>query len=75
MIVNRWLARAGAALLALVAAVLMPAVAWAESSGVAEEFRRRPRGFGFFGFASLCCLLVVVLIVGGIFLLVRGRSR
>jgi hypothetical protein len=75
MISNRWLARAGAVVAALLAAVFVPALAWAESSGAAEALRRRPRGMGFFGFGAVCCLIVVVVIVGGIVLLVRSRQK
>lgn len=73
---KRWWARAGAALTAFVVTMLMPAVVWAESSGVAEAARRRPRGIGVFGFlGALCCLVVVAGIVLVVVLATRRNRR
>jgi len=55
---------------------VIPAAAWAEQSGVADELRRRPRmgsGFGFFG--AICCLVVVAVVVGVVLLIMRSRKR
>jgi hypothetical protein len=73
--VTRWWIRAGAALSAVLAIVLVPAAAWAHSAPgtvLIEAARRRPRfGGGLFVFGLLCCLVVV----GGIVLLVLLISR
>lgn len=54
---------------------VIPAVAWAHESGVAEELRRRPK-IGFFGgLGALCCLVVVGGIVLIVFLVQRNRKR
>ncbi|HEX6682625.1 MAG TPA: hypothetical protein VF062_07515 [Candidatus Limnocylindrales bacterium] len=54
---------------------VIPAVAWAEESGVAEELRRRPRIGGFFGvIGALCCLVVVVGIVLAVLMIARRRG-
>jgi hypothetical protein len=72
---NRWWTRVGAALAAIVVTMLAPAAAWAESTGVAEAVRRRPR-FGFGGiFGALCCLVVVGIIVVVVLLVVRNKNR
>lgn len=61
---------------AIVVTMLAPAAAWAESTGVAEALRRRPRGFGFGGFfGGLCCLVVVGIIVVIVLLVMRNRNR
>ncbi|MDI1462163.1 hypothetical protein QEZ54_14430 [Catellatospora sp. KI3] len=55
--------------------MLVPAVAWAEESGVAELARKK-RGIGsIFGGATLiCCLVVVAVIVIGVVLVVRRKK-
>ena len=51
---------------------VIPAAAWAEQSGVAEQLRRGPRiGFGFAG--VLCCLIVVGGILAAVVLISRRR--
>jgi hypothetical protein len=42
---------------------------------VADEFERRRRGVGGFGFIGTCCCVVVILIIVGIVLLVQRRRR
>ncbi|GHJ49350.1 hypothetical protein Cs7R123_66920 [Catellatospora sp. TT07R-123] len=64
-----------AAVAGLLSTMLVPAVAWAEESGVAEEFKKRRGGFGFFGGGALCCLVVVALIVVGVVLVMKRRGR
>ena len=56
--------------------LLLPAVAWAEETGVAEELRKR-RGIGglFGGLGLVCCLGVVAAIVLVVFLVNRNRNR
>lgn len=48
----------------------LPAAAWAADNDLAA---RRPRGFGFFGFGTICCLVVVAAIVVGVVLLARRK--
>lgn len=59
----------------VLATLIVPAAAWAEESGVADELRRRPRigGFGLIG--ALCCLVVVGGIVLVVILVSRNRRR
>jgi hypothetical protein len=71
---NRWWARATAVLIGMVAAVLVPAAAWAaDNEVVLEAARRRPRVGGVGLFAGLCCLIVVVIVVVGLLAVTRGR--
>jgi len=68
-----WAAAIAAISTALLSTFVIPAVAWAEESGVAEELRRRPR-VGFFGVASLlCCVVVVAAAVVAVLLISRRR--
>jgi hypothetical protein len=55
--------------------LLLPATAFAEQSGIAEEMRRRPGFFGgiFSFFGLLCCLVVVGGIVLIVYLVTRNR--
>jgi len=67
-----WAAVVAAVTTALLSTFAIPAAAWAEQSGVADELRRVPRiGFGFAG--VLCCLVVVGGIVAVIVLISRRR--
>lgn len=57
----------------IAATFVLPAVAWAEETGVADAVRRRPR-IGFFPvLAGLCCLVVVAGVVLVIVLMTRRR--
>jgi hypothetical protein len=57
-----------------VAAVLVPAAAWAASNEtVLEAARRRPRASGLGLLGGLCCLFVIVLVVLGLVMITRGR--
>lgn len=69
--IRKWFA---VALAGLTMSVLVPAQAWASEPAV-EAARRARRGFGFFGFASLCCLFVVLGAVVAIVLISRRRKR
>ncbi|GIF72773.1 hypothetical protein [Asanoa siamensis] len=77
----RWFARIGAVLTTASLAVLVPAMAWASTSGaydVAVEAARSRRrgGFGFFGVAGLlCCLVVVAVVVVAVLLVNKNRKR
>ena len=72
---TRWWARATAVLIGM-AAVLVPAAAWAaDNEIVLEAARRRPRMGGFGLFAGLCCLIVVAIIVISLLALTRGRRN
>jgi hypothetical protein len=79
--VVKWWSRAAAAVTGAMLTLVIPVHAWAASNGVADvaieaaKYRRRSRGFGFFGFAAVCCLVVVGAIVLIVFLIVRGRRR
>jgi hypothetical protein len=79
--VVKWWSRAAAAVTGLMLTLVVPVHAWAASNGVADvaieaaRYRTRRRGFGFFGFLSLCCLLVVGAIVLAIVLIARGRRK
>jgi hypothetical protein len=73
---NRWWARATAVLIGMVAAVLVPASAWAaDNEVVLEAARRRPRMGGVGLFAGLCCLIVVAIAVLGLLAMTRGRRN
>ena len=73
---TRWWARATAVLIGMMAAVLVPAAAWAaDNEVVLEAARRRPRTGGFGLFAGLCCLIVVAIVVLGLLALTRGRRN
>lgn len=64
-----------AVLTGFLATLLIPAAAWAEDTGIADEFRKR-KGLGFFGIAPLlCCLVVVAVIVLVVFLVMRSRKK
>lgn len=68
-----WAAAVTAVTTALLSTFVIPAVAWAEQSGVADELRRRPGIFsGLFGFVGLLCCLVIV---GGVIALVLILNR
>ncbi|WP_430780941.1 hypothetical protein [Actinoplanes sp. G11-F43] len=69
--IRKWFA---AAMAGLTLGLLVPAQAWA-SEPVLEAARRSGRGFGFFGFAALCCLFVVAGVVLAVVLISRGRKR
>lgn len=57
------------------ASVLVPAVAWAEESGVADVLRKK-KGISGFGLVPvLCCLVVVAIIVVAVFLVMRNKKR
>jgi hypothetical protein len=71
-----WWARATAVLIGMVAAVLVPAAAWAaDNEVVLEAARRRPRMGGFGLFAGLCCLIVVAIVVLSLLAVTRGRRN
>lgn len=54
--------------------VVIPAVAWAEETGVAEVIQRRRPRFSFFGGAGvLCCLVIVAGIVFAVVMISRRR--
>ncbi|WP_155372484.1 hypothetical protein [Catellatospora vulcania] len=59
------------------ATVLVPATAWAEESGVADVLRKKKGvSFGFGGiFGLICCLVVIAIIVGAVFLVMRSRKK
>ncbi len=59
------------------ATVLVPAAAWAEESGVADVVRKKKGiSLGFGGvFGLICCLVVVAIIVGAVFLVMRSRKK
>ena len=58
------------------ATVLVPATAWAEETGVADIVRKKKSSFGFGSvFGLLCCLVVVAIIVGVVFLVMRSRKK
>ncbi|MEU7825460.1 hypothetical protein [Catellatospora sp. NPDC049133] len=71
------ISRVWAALVAgFLASVLVPAVAWAEESGVADVVRKKKGiSFGFGGiFGLICCLVVIAIIVGVVFLVIRRKK-
>jgi hypothetical protein len=73
----KWLARGGALLLSTVTlAVLVPVSAWASSGtgAVVTDLAQRRRGV-LGGLTWLCCLAVVLAIVGLVVLLLTRRSR
>ncbi|GIH07529.1 hypothetical protein Rhe02_55960 [Rhizocola hellebori] len=54
---------------------VIPAAAWAEQSGVADELRKRPKvGFGS-AIGLVCCLVVVAVVVLVVFLIMKSRKR
>ncbi|MBV1851827.1 hypothetical protein [Catellatospora tritici] len=55
--------------------MLVPAVAWAEESGVAELARKRRGIGGFIGGAGLLCCLVVVAAIVLVVVLVARRKK
>ncbi|HCT79352.1 MAG TPA: hypothetical protein DGG94_01155 [Micromonosporaceae bacterium] len=57
----------------LLSTFVIPAAAWAEQSGVADELRRRPRIGGFGVFGALCCLVVVGVIVLVVVLMMKRK--
>jgi nitrate reductase gamma subunit len=64
-----------AVLTGFMATLLIPAAAWAEDAGIADEFRKR-KGIGFGSiFGLLCCLVVVAVIVVVVFLVMRSRKK
>ena len=77
----KWWTRASAAVTGVVLSLVVPVHAWAASNGVADiaieaaKVRRRRSGFGFFGFAALCCLVVVGGIAVVIYLIMQKRKR
>lgn len=71
---TRLWAAIAAVITGLLATVVIPAIAWAEETGVAEMVQRRRPRFGFFGGAGLlCCLVVVAGIVLAVVLISRRR--
>jgi hypothetical protein len=76
----KWWSRLSAAAVGAVLTLVVPVHAWAASNGVADvaveaaRYRRRG-GVGFFGFLSLCCLVVVGGIVLAVVLISRNRKR
>jgi hypothetical protein len=56
-------------------AFVIPAAAWAEQSGVADELRRRPKVGGFGAIGLVCCLVVVAVVVLVVFLIMKNRRR
>lgn len=79
--VSKVWSRIAAAFTGVVLTLVVPAHAWAASSGldsvVIEAARSRRRGgFGFFGlFGALCCLFVVAAIVLAFVLVARNRKK
>ncbi|MEU4238069.1 hypothetical protein [Actinoplanes sp. NPDC026619] len=77
----KWWSRATAAVTGVMLTLVVPVHAWAASNGVADvaieaaKYRRSRRGFGFFGFAAVCCLLVVGAVVLIVFLILRSRRK
>ncbi|MFD0596729.1 hypothetical protein ACFQZ4_34520 [Catellatospora coxensis] len=70
------ISRVWAALVAgFLASVLVPAVAWAEESGVADVVRKKKGvsfgGFGLFG--AICCLVVVAIIVIAVVMVMKRK--
>jgi hypothetical protein len=79
---TKWWPRLSAALTGAVLTLVVPAHAWAASSGSgrlvveAVKIKRRSRGIGGFGVVGLlCCLAVVAVIVLIIVLVSRRRKR
>jgi hypothetical protein len=77
----KWWPRAAAAVTGVILTLVVPAHAWAASTGVdqiaveAARYRRRG-GIGAFGIlGGLCCLLVVAGIVLAVILISRNRKR
>ncbi|MFC7243758.1 hypothetical protein ACFQO7_14890 [Catellatospora aurea] len=71
------ISRVWAALVAgFLASVLVPAVAWAEESGVADVVRKKKGiGFGGFGlFGAICCLVVVAIIVIAVVMVMKRKK-
>ncbi|WP_203815410.1 hypothetical protein [Paractinoplanes ferrugineus] len=79
--VVKWWSRTAAAVTGLMLTLVVPVHAWAASNGVADvaieaaKYRTRRRGFGFFGFAAVCCIAVVAGVGLIVFLIVRSRRR
>ncbi|MCO8272243.1 hypothetical protein M1L60_16745 [Actinoplanes sp. TRM 88003] len=79
--VSKVWSRVAAAVTGVVLTLVVPAHAWAASTGLdsvmVEAARSRRRGgFGFFGlFGGLCCLFVVAAIVLVIVLVSRNRKK
>lgn len=70
------ISRVWAALVAgFLASVLVPAVAWAEESGVADVVRKKKGiSFGGFGlFSVICCLVVVAIIVIAVVMVMKRK--
>ena len=54
--------------------LVIPAAAWADQSGVADQLRKS-RGFGFAGFGLVCCLVVVAVVVLIVVMITKSRRR
>lgn len=80
-VVRSWWARAAAVVTGAVLALVVPAHAWAATTGAdqivyeAVRYKRRSSGGGFFVFAGVCCLLVVGAVVLAVILISRNRKR
>jgi len=79
---TRWYRRIAALVTAGVVGALVPVAAWAQTSptvvAVGDNLARKKvgRAVGAIGvFGTLCCLLVVAVIVLGVVLIVRRRAR
>jgi hypothetical protein len=74
---QKWWAGATAAVTGMILAVFVPAAAWAaENEVLFEAARRKSKGSGLFGFASLvCCLVVVGGIVLAVVLIAKRRRK
>lgn len=78
--VQKWWSRAAAAVTGIVLTLVVPAHAWAVSTGadqlVIEAARSRRRGGSmFFIIGAICCLVVVGGIVLAVLMISRNRKR
>jgi hypothetical protein len=74
-VVKRWCLRLGAGGTAALTLLLLPTVAWANSTVGDELARRRYRSGGGLGLVGGCCCLVVVLVVVLIVVLINRRRQ
>ncbi|AYF74702.1 hypothetical protein D7D52_13430 [Nocardia yunnanensis] len=48
---------------------------WNAALDSAARRSSRRGGFGFWGFAAVCCILIVAVVLGGVYLMTKRRNR